>query len=387
MSNYKEQNIDINQNNNSDIAIEKLSLSDEPIEPDIDINLDGENSASIGLDLLANSSKMIPMDKEDKNNENHQEIDLINNSENDNDNEHDKTKNDNKNDNDDDETSSSDSNQKNNLNISDSETDYNKNYTESKNQNYADNLDDIVEQKKKLLYEFERLKKRGIPVTKNFTLASNLDEMQFEFDRLKKQREIENSIMFSRKMLMAFVTAVEFLNNRFDPFELKLDGWSEQVHEGLNEYDDIFEELHEKYKSTGKVSPEIKLLLTLGGSAFMFHLTNNIFKSSISKFENVAANNPDIINEMMNNKSSNQSSQPQAPQMDIGNILGMMSNMSGMMNNMQPPPMSNNPSSNKSMDGPQGVDTLLESLSMNNTKPINISTTKSKKNSGKGLNL
>ena len=384
MVDYKEQNIDINQNNNSDIAIEKLSLSDEPVQEDIDINIDGENSASIGLDLLANSSKMINMEKDDKNEENHQEIDLINNSEN-----SEKHKNDNEVEEEDNESSSSSSNnnQKDNLNISDSDTDYNKNYTESKNNNYSDNLDDIVEQKKKLLYEFERLKKRGIPITKHFTLASNLDEMQFEFDRLKKQREIENSIMFSRKMLMAFVTAVEFLNNRFDPFELKLDGWSEQVHEGLNEYDDIFEELHEKYKSTGKVSPEIKLLLTLGGSAFMFHLTNNIFKSSISKFENVAANNPDIINEMMNNKSP-QSSQPQAPQMDIGNILGMMSNMSGMMNNMQPPPMSNNsPSTNKSMDGPQGVDTLLESLSMNNTKPINIST-KSKKNSGsKGLNL
>ena len=41
---------------------------------------------------------------------------------------------------------------------------------------------------------------------------------------------------------MAFVTALEFLNNRFDPFDLKLDGWSENVHEGINEYDDIFEE-------------------------------------------------------------------------------------------------------------------------------------------------
>ena len=32
-------------------------------------------------------------------------------------------------------------------------------------------------------------------------------------------------------MLWHLSTAVEFLNNRFDPFELKLDGWSEQVHE------------------------------------------------------------------------------------------------------------------------------------------------------------
>ena len=86
--------------------------------------------------------------------------------------------------------------------------------------------------------------------------------------------------MFSPgKTLMAFVTAIEFLNNRFDPFDLKLDGWSENVHENVNEYDDIFEELHENINLIGKkLYPEIKLLLTLGGSAFMFHLTNNIFK-------------------------------------------------------------------------------------------------------------
>ena len=381
---FKQQNIEINNHNNSNMTSKNfliyLIMRTKLI---LIYNQILKMAASIGLDLLANSSKMINMEKDDdKTNQNHQEIDLINAS-------------DDKKDSDDDDknaqesssssSSSSDNNQKHNLNVSDSETNYNKNYTESKN-NYVDNLDDIVEQKK-LLYEFERLKKRGIPITKHFTLASNLDEMQFEFDRLKKQREVENSIMFSRKMLMAFVTAVEFLNNRFDPFELKLDGWSEQVHEGLNEYDDIFEELHEKYKSTGKVSPEIKLLLTLGGSAFMFHLTNNIFKSSISKFENVAANNPDIINEMMNKNSPQQPQSSQAPQMDIGNILGMMSNMSSMMGNIQPPPpMNHNQSNNKSMDGPQGVDTLLESLSMNqgNTKEFNI---KSKKKSGKGLDL
>ena len=34
-----------------------------------------------------------------------------------------------------------------------------------------------------------------------------------------------------------------------------------------------FEELHEKYKSTGKkMPPELRLLISLSGSAFMFHL-------------------------------------------------------------------------------------------------------------------
>ena len=34
-------------------------------------------------------------------------------------------------------------------------------------------------------------------------------------------------------------------------------------HESVQEYDDIFEELHEKYKSSGKMAPELKLLLSL----------------------------------------------------------------------------------------------------------------------------
>jgi hypothetical protein len=228
-------------------------------------------------------------------------------------------------------------------------------------------------------------------------------------------------------MLMAFVTAIEFLNNRFDPFELKLDGWSENVHESIGEYDDVFEELHEKYKSTGKVSPEIKLLLTLGGSAFMFHLTNNIFKSAMPQFESAIGSNPDILNNMMNKK--NQNNNPMSsntPNMgmgnmgmgnmgmggggglDIGGLLGMMSNMSqnsqmgglGNMDNMSAfadnvngnidnmdVPLKNNEENvikkkSKSMEGPQGLDTLLDSLSTNN-KTVN--TTKRKKK--KGMNL
>ena len=96
-------------------------------------------------------------------------------------------------------------------------------------------------------------------------------------------------------MLIAFVTAIEFLNNKFDPFDVKLDGWSENVHEGINDYDDIFEELHEKYKSKASMAPELRLLLSLGGSAFMFHLTNTMFKSSLPGMEDVMRQNPDLM--------------------------------------------------------------------------------------------
>ena len=79
-------------------------------------------------------------------------------------------------------------------------------------------------------------------------MSSNYEEMKQEFERLKNQRDMDQSVKFQRKMLMAFVTGVEFLNNKFDPFSVKLDGWSESMNEGINDYDEVFEELHEKYK-------------------------------------------------------------------------------------------------------------------------------------------
>ena len=156
-------------------------------------------------------------------------------------------------------------------------------------------FEEIQEEKFKLLCILERLEKKGIKSHKKFSMSSNYEEMKQEFDRLTAQREMDQSVKFQRKMLIAFVTAIEFLNNRFDPFDVKLDGWSESVHEGINDYDDIFEELHDKYKSKAKMAPELRLLLSLGGSAFMFHLTNTMFKSSLPGMEDVMRQNPDLM--------------------------------------------------------------------------------------------
>ena len=154
---------------------------------------------------------------------------------------------------------------------------------------------EIQEEKFKLLCLLERLEKRGIKTHKKFSMSSNYDEMKHEYERLVAQREMDQSVKFQRKMLIAFVTGVEFLNSKFDPFDAKLDGWSESVHEGINDYDDIFEELHEKYKSKSKMAPELRLLLTLGGSAFMFHLTNTMFKSSLPGMDDIMKQNPELM--------------------------------------------------------------------------------------------
>ena len=148
--------------------------------------------------------------------------------------------------------------------------------------------DDIINMKKELLYQFDRLEKKGIKVPKKFTISSSLEEMKIEFDRLKKDRETDVSVKFQKRCLLTFITGLEFLNKKFDPFDVNLDGWSETVNDGICDYDDIFEELHEKYKGKANLPPELKLMFALGGSAFMFHLQKTAFKSTLPGLADMA---------------------------------------------------------------------------------------------------
>jgi hypothetical protein len=112
---------------------------------------------------------------------------------------------------------------------------------------------------------------------------------------IMEEKQKSNSIKFGGNMLMAAINAVEFLNNKFDPFDIKLDGWSEQINENLTDYDDVFGELHEKYKSKATMAPELKLLFQLGGSAMMVHMTNTMFKSAMPGMDDILRQNPDLM--------------------------------------------------------------------------------------------
>jgi hypothetical protein len=79
-----------------------------------------------------------------------------------------------------------------------------------------------------------------------------------------------------------------------------LDGWSDQVQENITDYDDIFSELHEKYKSKASMAPELKLLFQLGGSAMMVHMTNTMFKSAMPGMDDILRQNPDLMRSFQN---------------------------------------------------------------------------------------
>ena len=246
-------------------------------------------------------------------------------------------------------------------------------------------LETEMNEKKEILYQMDRLESKGYSLPRKFSMQSNLEEMRSEYHRILREKEVDASIRFQRKMLMAFITGIEFLNTRFDPFDVKLDGWSEQVHENINDYDDIFEELHEKYKSSGKkMAPELRLLLSLSGSAFMFHLTSSMFRQQpLPGVEQVLKSNPNLMKQFqhaaaqqmygMQNGSIPTTApppppKPQAPSPMGGGLFGMLGSMLGgglgdfgNMSRDIPQPMSSTNGQTK-MRGPN-IDEVIDNIS------------------------
>ncbi len=191
------------------------------------------------------------------------------------------------------------------------------------------NHEEELREKFKYLRKLETIEKKGVKLSKNYTMESSLMEMQGEYETHLSERETKNSVKFQGKMLMAAITGLEFLNNRFDPFDLKLDGWSEQVNENIDDYDDIFGELHEKYKSKASLAPEIKLLFQLGGSAVMLHMTNTMFKSAMPGMDDIMKQNPELMQQFSQAAASHMSSQSEG----FGNFMEDI-----IQDNTPPPP-------------------------------------------------
>jgi len=157
--------------------------------------------------------------------------------------------------------------------------------------------EEILKEKFVILQKLQTLQTKGVNLSKQYTMDSSLDEMKGEYEYLCSEKERKNSVQFQSKVLTTLITGIEFLNSKFDPFDIKLDGFSESINENIEDYDEIFSELAEKYKSKAKMAPELKLLFQLASAGIMVHMTNTMFKSSIPGMDDIMRQNPDLMNQ------------------------------------------------------------------------------------------
>lgn len=204
------------------------------------------------------------------------------------------------------------------------------------------------QEKIEYLNKLQRLETKGYPVSKRFTMDNSAEEIKQEYTRLVDARNLEGSLRFQRQMLMGAITGLEWMNDKFDPFDVKLQGWSESVHTNVEDFDEIFEELYDKYKERGKMPPEMRLMMAVAGSGFMCHVSNSFFRQKMPSMDDVLKSNPMLAKQMA--QAAAASAGP-----GFGNFMGMAMGMpqpgagSGFGGGGPPPNM---PASAMAMDAP-----------------------------------
>lgn len=207
----------------------------------------------------------------------------------------------------------------------------------------------IDDEKCDLLSKLQRLgQKKGVIVNKRMNVYTPIEDLRAEYKRVTYGIEIEQSVKFSRRALVACVTGLEWLNKKYDPLSLELTGWSESVMESLDDYDPVLEELAVKYKNSMHMAPEVKLLMLLAGSGFAFHLSNSMFKA-LPNMTDVLKQNPELVGQMFSAVQKTQAAGGAPPQGGSGyemkgpqmGIPGLdLSSLMGGISMPPPPPMS-----------------------------------------------
>jgi hypothetical protein len=127
-----------------------------------------------------------------------------------------------------------------------------------------------------MLRKLSELKSKGYELSKDYDFNSSLEEMEYEYELLKSFVDKNNGVKMYKQMLINGVALLEFFNEKYDPFDFHLKGWSEHMSVEVDTYDEVMEELYEKYRGTGRnMPPEVKLLLMVTASGAAFHYSKS----------------------------------------------------------------------------------------------------------------
>lgn len=163
--------------------------------------------------------------------------------------------------------------------------------------------------KRAMLKKLEDWYEKGmIKHNSHFTLESDFDEIEDEYETALEDKRKKDSIKLQGWWFMTFINSLEYANTAFNPFDLNLDGWGEQINEDIDSYEEIFSELHDKYKG-GKLAPEISLLLRVGFSGAVLNFSNKALSSATPAFNDVIKQSPELMKMFTNATVSSMSQQ------------------------------------------------------------------------------
>jgi len=147
-------------------------------------------------------------------------------------------------------------------------------------------------EKRRILTKLRRYEmRRGIKLSTAVSIHTSLEELRLELEIVNKELKMDQAVEQGKKFITMFAFGVELMNNKFDPLDIYLDGWSASVNNEIDTYDEILEELYDKYYDAIDASPEVKLIFGLVTSAIMYNISHKMLNPNNSTFLSKLAKN------------------------------------------------------------------------------------------------
>lgn len=174
--------------------------------------------------------------------------------------------------------------------------------------------------KRELIRKIEQWYKNGlIDSMPNFSDETSFEEVEDEFEILISEKRRKESVKVYQSWFVTFVNTLEFLNASTDVTGMNLDGWAEQIKDDISSYEDIFAELHEKYKER-KIAPELSLIMRLVTSAVIVNFSNRMLSSySNMGIDSILQQSPELKNVF--SKATSDALGKQSPMMNFMNDM------------------------------------------------------------------
>ena len=190
--------------------------------------------------------------------------------------------------------------------------------------------------KRMMIKKLEEWHEKGfVKNSSNFNVDSSYEEVEDEYESALENKRLKDSIKVQGWWFMTFVNSIEYANAAFDPFDINLDGWGEQINDDLENYDEIFSELYQKYKG-GKIAPEISLLLRLGFSASVVAFTNKSLSTATPAFNDVIRQSPELMKAFTN--ATVKSMSATSPGFNFANAMANNDDSNNNQTSFGPPP-------------------------------------------------
>jgi len=163
--------------------------------------------------------------------------------------------------------------------------------------------EETMKKKKILLFRLKRFQNKGFGLSRVYNMESDLIDIQAEVESIKREANLGATVTTMKKGIQISTYLLELLNHQFDPINAKLDGWSNQIQGDLDngDFDEVLEELYDKYTDRLHMPPEMRLLSMLGTSALQFHIAQVVVKQTLdqSRTDKILRQNPKIKRDIM----------------------------------------------------------------------------------------